>query len=343
MTEINLSDKELKELIEYHRQCKEKKNAYRINVVILLAKGYTYQQIEDALLVDERTARRYKSIYLEQGVDGLFVDSYKGSSGYLKEEEIIKIKNHLKENVFNRAKDIVEFIKKEFNVTYTPEGLVPLLHRMGFEYKKAKHIPGKANTEEQKRFVKRYKKIRKNMGENDVVVFTDAVHPTFNSITGYGWILKGTEKYIKSNTGREKININGAINPVTHDIIAKDFESINYEATIELLRRIKKTYSAAENIYVFMDRAKYNYSLKVRSFAEDNRMTLEYLPAYSPNLNLIERLWHFMKKETMYNKYYESYSNFRKAIMGFFSNKSKKFKKELKSLITEEFHLFNTA
>ena len=343
MNEIILSEKELKELIIYHRQCHEKKNAYRINVIILLAKNYTYKQIEDALLIDERTARRYKRIYLEQGVDGLLLDNYKGSSGYLDESQIAKLKKHIEENIYIRSKDIANYIKKEFGVNYTPEGLVPLLHKLGFTYKKAKQIPGKADQKEQENFIKKYRKIRKRMGKNDVIMYTDAVHPTFNSIPAYGWIQKGKEKYIKSNTGRERININGAINPITQDTIIKDYATINEEATLDLLARIKKKYPEAPRIYVIMDRARYNYSLKVREYAKNNEIKIEYLPAYSPNLNLIERLWHLMKKEVMYNKYYDTFENFKDAIFGFFENKNRSFKEKLRSLITEEFFMFNST
>ncbi len=341
MTEINLSEKEIKKLIKFHKECREKKNAYRINVIILLAKKYSHKEIAEALLIDEKSVQRYKNIFLEHGVDGLLMDNYKGSQGHLNAEQLEKLKNHLDENTYIRTKDIVEYIKKEFRVKYTPEGLVPLLHRLGFEYKKTKHIPGKANSEEQKKFTQKYKRIRNKLKDLEAIYFMDAVHPTFNSMLAYGWIRKGTEKYIKSNTGRERLNINGAYNPITNEIIAEDFQTINKESTISLLTSIKKV-NGDNKVYVFMDRARYNYSLDVRNYAKKNKIKIIYLPTYSPNLNIIERLWHFMKKEVLYNKYYETYNQFQFAIMKFLKRKDKIFQDSLKSLLTENFHIFNT-
>jgi transposase len=342
ITEISLSEKEIKDLIKFHKGCREKKNAYRINVIILLAKKYSYKEIADALLIDEKSVQRYKNIFLEQGVDGLLVDNYKGSQGYLNDDELEKLKNHIDENTYIRSKDIVEYIRKEFRIKYTPEGLVPLLHKLGFEYKKTKHIPGKSDVDEQKKFIRKYKRIRNKIKDFEALYFMDAVHPTFNSMLAYGWIRKGKEKYIKSNTGRERVNINGAYNPITNEIIADDFKTINGDSTISLLESIRKA-NGNNKVYVFMDRARYNYSLKVREYAKENNIKIEFLPTYSPNLNLIERLWHFMKKEVLYNKYYEDYIHFQSAIKKFLKRKDKVFQESLKSLLTENFHIFDTT
>ena len=343
MSELNLTKKELNELIEAHRQCREKKNAYKINAVLLLAKGWTYPQIEEALLLDERTVRRYKDIYIEQGIDGLFVDNYKGSQGYLSKEQKKELTAHLEEHIYLKSSEIVDYIKKKFQVVYTPEGLVPLLHKLGFGYKKAKHIPGKCDLQKQRNFLRKYKRIRKNMGENDSLYFTDAVHPTFNSIPSYGWIKKGTEKFIRSNTGRERVNINGAINPVTQDIIVSNYDTIDKKAMVDLLKRIKEKNPKAEKIYVIMDNAPYNHALDVRFFAKINGIKIIYLPSYSPNLNLIERLWHIMKRETLYNHYYDTFDKFKNALMNFLNRKGKRFKARIESGITEKFHLFDAA
>ena len=122
MYEINLTKKEIQELIQYHKECREKKNAYRINVIILLAKKYSHSEIADALLIDEKSIQRYKKIFLEQGVDGLLVDNYKGSQGYLDENQMAKLQKHLEENMYLQSKDILHlnlierlwhFMKKE--------------------------------------------------------------------------------------------------------------------------------------------------------------------------------------------------------------------------------------
>jgi len=156
----------------------------------------------------------------------------------------------------------------------------------------------------------------------------------------YGWIKKGEDNIIKSNTGRQRVNINGAIDAETHNVIVRNDESINAASTIELLKKIEEFYPLAVVIYIICDNAKYYRSKLVREFLTTSKIQLVFLPSYSPNLNLIERLWKFMKKKILYNKYYEKFDDFKEATLGFFEN-IEQYKKELDSLLTNNFQLLN--
>ena len=169
----------------------------------------------------------------------------------------------------------------------------------------------------------------------------DAVHPTHNSKPGYGWIKTGTEKEIKSNTGRERLNINGVYSPCDHEIIVREDKSINSLSTIELFKMIESIHFDLSKIYVISDNAKYYYSKDVRTYLETSRIVLVPLPSYSPNLNLIERLWKLFKKKVLYNKYYEKFLQFKNAVFDFFENKIHLLETELDSLMTEKFRLVN--
>jgi transposase len=127
----------------------------------------------------------------------------------------------------------------------------------------------------------------------------------------YGWIKKGERKEIKSNTGRKRININGALNAETREAIVVEANSINAESTICLLRKIEDCYPLAPYIYVFTDNARYYHSEAVANYLKTSKIILEPIPSYSPNLNLIERLWNFFHKKIHYNKYYETFAEFR--------------------------------
>ena len=91
-------------------------------------------------------------------------------------------------------------------------------------------------------------------------------------------------------------------------------------STINLLSALEAKYPAALSIKVILDNAKYHYSKLVREYVSESRIDLVFLPSYSPNLNLIERLWGFFKKEVLYNKYHENISTFRNACIRFFKN-----------------------
>ena len=170
----------------------------------------------------------------------------------------------------------------------------------------------------------------------------DAVHTQHNSVPAYAWIETGKEKEIKTNTGRERININGVYSPMDHEIIVKQFETINAQATIELFKMIEKKHPELYKIFIISDNAKYYKAKIVYDFLETSKIKIISLPPYSPNLNLIERLWKLMKKRVLYNKYYEKFNKFKQAIDSFFRKKVK-LKIELESLMKENFHIFSTC
>lgn len=81
-------------------------------------------------------------------------------------------------------------------------------------------------------------------------------------------------------------------------------------------------------------------TLEVRKVAKEMGIELIFLPPYSPNLNLIERLWKFFRKKVLYNRYYEKFNDFKIACEDFFKN-IRKYKNELQSLLTENFQILD--
>jgi transposase len=158
---------------------------------------------------------------------------------------------------------------------------------------------------------------------NQVLLFMDPVHQIHNNENGYCWQFQGKKytKQVKANTGRRRINIVGAINPVTLKPTALITESnCTEEVIMALLDEIKADYTLANTICIVLDNAKYQRSYAVQDYAKSINIDLLYLPPYCPNLNLIERLWKFFKKKVMKNKYYNSYIDFENAIIHFFQN-----------------------
>ena len=125
----------------------------------------------------------------------------------------------------------------------------------------------------------------------------DGVHPLHNSQPAYGWIKKGKEQVLKSNTGRMRVNLNGAYNIENHKAIIREDESINSQSTIALLEQMLKEQPLGM-LYIILDNAKYYRSQLVKDFLiKTKEYKFVFLPPYSPNLNLIERLWKFFKKK----------------------------------------------
>ena len=323
---------------QMHKKTRSLREGDRIKAILLYNKGYSYEEVSELLLIDDGTVRRWHKIFESYGMKTLLEDNYNGGISKLSTSEQIELSKHLEGFVYLTAKEICAYVENRYGIIYTLKGMTSLLHQMGFSYKKPKHIPGKANQKAQEEFIEKYKKLKENKVPEDRIYFMDGVHPLHNSQPAYGWIKKGKEQTLKTNTGRMRVNINGAYNIEEHKVIIRDDESINSQSTIALLEQMLKEQPLGI-IYIILDNAKYYRSQIVKEFLEKNkRIQFVFLPPYSPNLNLIERLWRFFKKKTTYNKYYEKFTIFKENCLNFFEN-IKEYKSELKKLMTENFQL----
>ena len=304
----------------------------------MLDQGYEYSEIAKILLIDLTTVWRWYETYVSVGISGLLKDNYTGGTSRLTEYQQSKLIEHLENNMYLTAKEISSYVRKTFKVKYTPKGMTSLLHQFGFTYKKPKHIPGKADIEAQKAFIKKYRRLQKKKAPEDRIYFMDGVHPMHNSQPAYGWIRKGKDMVLKANTGRQRINLNGAYNLEDHTVVIQESEVINAQSTVSLLDEMLQKQPMGL-IYVILDNARYYRSELVQQFVKKNkRIRMLFLPSYSPNLNVIERLWRFFKKKILYNTYYAEFAVFRKYCLNFFRN-IEKFRSELQTLMTANFQL----
>jgi transposase len=338
MKGFSLTPEDVEELRSAHRSVRDKRHAYRINAIILLGTGWTEQEVSDALLLDPDTLRRNVSRYQSGGVDQLLMLEYRGSVPKLTAAEQTQLNEHLLQQTYLRVADIASYIQDTFSIEYSVNGLTDLLHRMGFVYKKPKVVPGKANADAQRAFLDEYETLKQNKGRHDPIYFMDAVHPQHNTVAACGWIKRGVEKQIPSNTGRQRINMNGAINIEKMQAVTRIDETINAESTVDLFKQIQRKHRKAETIYIICDNARYYRSKLVQAFIQTAKIQLVFLPPYSPNLNLIERLWKYFRKQVMYNRYYERFEDFKSACLTFFEN-IPKHKQALRKLLTENFQI----
>lgn len=287
--------------------------------------------------MDDGTIRNNWEIFIEHGIEGLLQYNYSAPLSYLSVDEQGELAAYLEANMYLYSKDIKMYIEEKYGVTYTLEGTRALLKRLNFVYKKTKHLPGKGDLQKQKDFVKEYAKLKADKKNEDEIYFMDGVHPLHNSMTCNGWIKKGTEKAIQANTGRERININGACNVAKIEVIIHEDVSVNAQSTIALFDKMQ-FHQVKGKIIVIADNARYYRSKLVAEYLEKNtRIDLIFLPSYSPNLNLIERLWKFYKKKILYDSYYEKFIDFKKQTISFFENISV-HKEELLTLLKDNFY-----
>jgi transposase len=340
MNGLTLTTDQINELRRAHRLCKDKREADRIKAIYSLGPSSLVEDVIKILMIDEETLRNYVKRYQGGGINELITDHHKGSYAKLTTAELTELDSHLQKDTYLTVEGIIVHVKKAYGVLYSISGMTDLLHRLKFTYKKSKLVPAKADRKKQEAFLENLEKIKKNKGENDPILYMDGVHPQHNTMLAYGWIKKGEDNIIKSNTGRQRVNINGALDAQTHDVLVREDESINALSTIALLKKIESNYPLATVIYVVCDNARYYRSKLVSAFLTTSKIELLFLPPYSPNLNLIERLWKFMKKKILYNKYYEKFNEFKEVTLGFFENIDQ-YKNELDPLLTNNFQLLD--
>ena len=173
------------------------------------------------------------------------------------------------------------------------------------------------------------------------MLFVDASHFVLSAFLGYLWSF--VRVFIKSPSGRQRYNVLGAFNAISHELFTVTNDAyINANSIIVLMKQILENYSDSA-ITLVMDNARYQRCKVVMEFAKEHGIELLFLPPYSPNLNLIERLWKFVKKKCLYNKYYSDFSSFKSSINDCIFNVDKKFKAEIDTLMTLNFQTLKNA
>ena len=171
------------------------------------------------------------------------------------------------------------------------------------------------------------------------VYFLDAAHMLHAAIPSQGWIRRGKTMQLKTNSGRNRLNILGAYSPDDHDLISLEGrESCDGERVVQLLRKIRAA-NPGKRLLIVLDNAPYNHADPVTKAAEILRIQLLYLPSYSPNLNLIERFWKFLRQKVARNRFYATFAEFRTAVQNVLNNITA-YRDDLASLMTERFQLF---
>jgi transposase len=170
------------------------------------------------------------------------------------------------------------------------------------------------------------------------VFFVDAAHFVFGTFLCCLWSF--TRIFVRAASGRQRFNVLGAWNAVTRELIAvTNTTVVNTETMCELLRKIAAL-GLTGPVTLVLDNARYQRNAAVQALASPLGITLLYLPSYSPNLNLIERLWKFIKRRALYGRYHPTFADFQAAIQQTFNGLPTIHAEQLKTLMTLKFQTF---
>lgn len=204
-------------------------------------------------------------------------------------------------------------------------------------------MPAKADPIEQEKYLNEtiLPRLDEAKAGTRAVFFVDAAHFVLAPFLGFLWSV--VRLFVKAPAGRQRFNVLGALNAITHKLISVTNDTyITSSEVCELLRLL-----AAENfkvpITLFLDNARYQKCKLVINTAAELQIELCFLPSYSPNLNIIERLWRFVKKECLYSVYYPDFKQFKNSIESCLAQTSDKHKTALDSLLNLRFQLFTKS
>ena len=156
MTTFTLTQDEISSVKTAHRASKKKRDADRMKTIILLNTGWSIRKIAEILLLDDETIRNYLKRYKTGKIDALLNDNYKGDSEKLCGLEIVQLDEHLNENTYLSTKEVVSYVSKQFQVSFSVSVMTGWLHQWGYVYKKPKLVPGKADAKAQEEFISSY-------------------------------------------------------------------------------------------------------------------------------------------------------------------------------------------
>lgn len=334
--EVNFTAEEKQELELQHKKEKDRKKAYRMNVVLLRSEGWSQRKIAEALRISEDAVYDYLKAYIESK---RLSPLNAGSSSNLNKEQTSELTGHLEKNTYYKVGQICEYVHFKYGVHYTTSGMTKWLRKNGFSYKKPKGAPHKANGAKQEEFIEEYIKFVAELPIDEVIEFADGVHPTMATKITSGWIKKGMDKLISTTASRTRLNLFGSINLLTMSVTINQYKTINSDTLESHFLELKAKYQTANKIHLFLDNGPYNTSSKTLESAKKHGITLHHLPVYSPNLNPIERLWKVMNEYVRNNRFFKTAGEFKKEIMGFFENKWVSIKDKMKGRINDNFQI----
>lgn len=340
MKRLKLTESEKERLELLHRDSSNVKERDRLKAILLRSEGWKVPVIAQALRIHPTTITRHINDYQE----GKLTLSSGGSKGKLSENQQEELRAHLEEHLYHYTHDIIAYVLEKFGVQFSVPGLNKWLHRNGFSYKKPKGFPHKADKKLQKNFIKKYKSLKTRTGGNEPILFMDSVHPTQATKLSFGWIKTGETKRVGTTASRTRLNLVGAINlDKLESTIIRQYDTINAESIIDYIGIIRREHQDEGRLHLILDRAGYHRAEDVKKEAKKLNIILHYLPAYSPNLNPIERLWKVMNEKVRNNRFFKSAKDFKENIWNFFDNILPDIADSLKSRINDNFEILKQA
>jgi transposase len=346
MITLELTEKQLDELYDEMLANTSLLARKKCLIIYLRAKGYSRCEIADIVRVDEDTITNHVKIFVNSGLQGLLKNNYYKPKSQLEPyvEQLKQLFNNTPPHTVNQA---IEMISEQTGIRLKHSACLAFLKKIGMKCRRCGLVPGKANDDkEQQKAQQEFHDQKLQPILDDVkqgkrtVLFVDAAHFVMGAFLGMVWCF--VRVLLPSASGRKRYNVLGAYDPIRHEAITVTNDTyINQSVFCEFLDKIAAAYAGTNRpITLVLDNARYQKCQSVAERAEALGIELLYLPPYSPNLNLIERLWRFIKKQVLYSTHYEKFKQFKESIDTCIADLGTCYKADMQTLMTMKFQLF---
>ena len=312
----------------------------KMEAVYLKSQGLLHKEVCRLSRISENTLRSYLGQFREGGVERLKrLDFAVPRSEMADHRE--ELEDYFRKNPPRSTGEAAAAIERITGIRRGPTQVRKFLTGMGLKGRKLGMIPAKADADAQRKSLdeKLWPRLRQARRLRRVVCFVDAAHFVHGPYLGSLWCF--ARLLIRGPSGRKRLNVLGAIDAITHELTTVVNDTvIDALAVCELLRKVAARYAGLP-VTLVLDNARYQKCEVVRLLAAELGIELMYLPSYSPNLNLIERLWKFVKKEVLTCRYYQDFARFQEAIMDCLEETQGKHKAAMTSLLTLNFQTFD--
>lgn len=342
MPKLKVTDAELQKLNHerYYYPCPIVQK--RIHAIYYKALGKSNKEISDFVGLNREIVGDWVRRFKKGGFEALCQYNY-GTNKSEMENYSDSILSSFSEQPPMNANEAKARIEKISGVNRSPTQVRKFMKAHGLRYLKTGHIPAKADVEEQKKWVANVLDpvIKEAKNGKCHLLFMDASHFVLMPFLCSLWST--VRLFIKSPAGRNRINVLGVVNAITKEIITiNNTTYITAETIVDFFTKLRTHYGSMD-LKIVLDNARYQHCDLVINKAKSLNITLLFLPTYSPNLNIIERLWKFTKKKILYAKYYDSPSKFHVAINTFFNTINQQHNEELHSLMSLKFQFFQNV
>jgi transposase len=340
MLQKNLSETEIQQLNyeRYYYPCPMVQKRMEA-VYITYTADLTQEMAGQICGLHRNMVRHWVRRYEAEGIEALYENNY-GTNRSKLDHYAESILDFFKRQPPMNSNEAKVRIEEMTGINRSPSQIRVFMKRHGLRYIKTGHVPAKADVEKQRKWIietldPAIEEARK--GECHLL-FMDAAHFILQPFLCALWCV--ARLFVKASSGRNRINVLGAVNALSKEVITlSNTTYITAETIVDFLKQLRLHYGSIP-LKIVLDNARYQHCRLVREQAEQMNITLLFLPSYSPNLNIIERLWKFTKKKILYGRYYASPDLFHHAVTGFFKTINKKYHPELKNLLTLKFQFF---